>query len=121
LSGQYLYERIESDGLADQPQDLKTQRAPLGVKFFHPSGWGAGVTGTYVKQNGALNDGTEVSSSFWLLDAALTFRLPKRYGFIAVGAANLTDKHFNFFDTDFRNPTLVPGRMAYARISLALP
>ncbi len=38
FSAQYLYERIESDGLADQPQDLKTQRVPLGVKFFHPSG-----------------------------------------------------------------------------------
>ena len=107
--------------MLDKPQDLKTHRAPLGVKFFHPSGFGAGVTGTYVKQNGALNDGTEVSSTFWLLDAALTFRLPNRYGFIAVGGSNLTDKHFNFLDTDLRNPTLRPGRMAFVRISLSLP
>jgi tetratricopeptide (TPR) repeat protein len=121
LSAQYLYERVESDGLSDIPQDLKTHRAPLGAKFFHPSGFGAGVTGTYVKQDGALNDGTDVSSKFWILDAALTYRLPKRYGIIAVGASNLTDKHFNFFDTDYRNPTLQPGRMAFARISLALP
>ncbi len=121
LSAQYLYERIESEGFSDLPQDLKTQRAPLGVKFFHPSGFGAGVTGTYIKQNGALNDGTEVTSSFWLVDAALTYRLPKRYGFIAVGASNLTDKRFNYFDTDPRNPAIQPGRMAYVRVSLALP
>ena len=79
------------------------------------------MTGTYVNQNGALADGTDVSSRFWVLDAALTYRLPNRFGFIAVGASNLTDKRFNFFDTDYRNPTLQPGRMAFARVSLALP
>jgi len=121
LSAQYLYERLESDGLSDLPRDLKTQRLPLGVKFFHPSGFGAGVTGTYFSQHGALNDGTDVSSRFWIVDAALTYRLPKRYGFIAVGAANLTDRHFNFFDTDYRNPTIQPGRMAYVKVSIALP
>jgi hypothetical protein len=50
-----------------------------------------------------------------------TYRLPKRYGIIAVGGSNLTDKKFNFFDTDVRNPTLQPTRMLFARISLALP
>ncbi len=66
-------------------------------------------------------DGTTGSSSFWVLDAALTYRLPNRYGFISVGGTNLTDKHFNFYDTDVRNPTLQPSRMVFARITLALP
>jgi outer membrane receptor protein involved in Fe transport len=121
LSAQYLYERVESEGLSDVPQDLKTHRVPLAAEFFHPSGFGAGVTTTYVHQNGALVDGTAVSSSFFVVDAALTYRLPKRYGFIAVGGTNLTDKKFNFFDTDVRNPTLQPTRMVFARFSLALP
>ena len=121
FSTQYFYERIESDGLSDVPIDLKTQRVPLGLKFFHPSGFGAGVTGTYVKQNGELNDGTEVSSKFWVLDLALTYRLPNRNGIIAVGGSNLSDKHFNFLDTDPRNPTLQPSRIVFARISLSLP
>lgn len=121
FSAQYLYERLESEGLTDKPLNLKTHRFPLGVKFFHPSGFGAGVTTTYVKQNGEFIGGVTGESSFWVLDAALTFRLPKRYGFIAVGGTNLTDKKFNFYDTDPRNPTLLPRRMAFARISLSLP
>jgi hypothetical protein len=121
LSAQYLYERLESEGLSDVPQNLKTERVPVAAKFFHPSGFGANVTATYVHQNGALVDGTEVSSSFTVVDAMLTYRLPKRYGFIAVGGTNLTDKKFNFFDTDVRNPTLQPTRMLFARVSVSLP
>jgi hypothetical protein len=93
----------------------------VAAKFFHPSGFGANVTATYVHQNGALVDGTEVSSSFTVVDAMLTYRLPKRYGFIAIGGTNLTDKKFNFFDTDVRNPTLQPTRMLFARVSVSLP
>jgi tetratricopeptide (TPR) repeat protein/predicted porin len=121
FSAQYLYERFESQGLTDVPIDLKTNRVPVGAKFFHPSGFGAAVTATYVHQNGELVDGTSVSSSFTVLDAMLTYRLPKRYGFIAVGGTNLTDKKFNFFDTDPRNPTLQPTRTIFARVSLSLP
>ena len=101
--------------------DFVQSRINLAAKFFHPSGFGANVTATYVHQNGALVDGTEVSSSFTVVDAMLTYRLPKRYGFIAIGGANLADKKFNFFDTDVRNPTLRPTRMLFARVSLALP
>ena len=121
LGAQYLYERVKSEGLTDVPIDLKTNRFPLAAKFFHPSGFGADVTATYVHQNGTLVDGTDVSSSFTVVDAMLTYRLPKRYGFIAVGGANLTDRKFNFFDTDVRNPTLQPTRMLFARVSLVLP
>ena len=121
LSGQWLYERVKSEGLTDVPIDLKTNRFPFAARFFHPSGFGANVVATYVHQNGTLVDGTDVSSSFTVLDAMVTYRLPKRYGIIAVGGTNLTDKKFNFFDTDVRNPTLQPTRMLFARISLALP
>ncbi len=93
----------------------------MGAKFFHPSGFGAGVTTTYVNQDVEFIGGTTGSSTFWVVDAALSYRLPNRYGFIAVGGTNLTDKHFNYYDTDVRNPTLQPSRMLFARITLALP
>ena len=121
FSAQYLYEKVESEGLTNVPLSLKTQRTPLGAKFFHPSGFGAGVTATYVNQDIQFLDGTAGNSTFWVVDAAVTYRLPKRYGFISVGGTNLTDKQFNFYDTDLRNPTLQPQRMAFARITLALP
>ena len=74
--------RTESEGLTDVPLTVKTQRVPLGAKFFHPSGFGAGVTATYVNQDGQFIDGTTGSSAFWIVDAALSYRLPNRYGFI---------------------------------------
>jgi tetratricopeptide (TPR) repeat protein len=121
FSAQYLYERQTSQGLTLLPPLVKTERVPLGVKFFHPSGLGAGVTGTYVNQQIDFIDGTAGSSSFWVLDAALTYRLPKRYGFISVGGTNLTNKHFNFWDIDVRNPLFQPTRMVFARVTIALP
>jgi glutamate-1-semialdehyde aminotransferase len=51
--------------------------------------------------------------------------LPKRYGFITVGAANLFDEKFKYFDTDrgaaHRNPRITPDRMVFGKITLALP
>lgn len=121
FSAQYLYQRDESEGLTQLPLNVKTQRVPLGAKFFHPSGFGAAVTATYVNQDITFIDTTTGESKFWVLDAALTYRLPKRYGFISVGATNLTDKHFNYFDLDVRNPPFQPTRMVFARVTLALP
>jgi hypothetical protein len=61
------------------------------------------------------------SDDFWTVDAAISYRLPKRYGFISVGATNLFDEKFNFFDVDFDNPTIQPTRTVFARVTLAFP
>ncbi len=58
---------------------------------------------------------------FWTVDAAINYRLPKRFGFITVGATNLLDKKFKFFNTDIKNPFIQPDRMVFGRITLALP
>jgi hypothetical protein len=61
------------------------------------------------------------SEQFWTVDAALSYRLPRRMGFVAVGATNLTDKEFRYYDIDENNPTIQPKRMAFVRLTLALP
>jgi hypothetical protein len=61
------------------------------------------------------------SDQFWLLDAAINYRLPKRYGFVTVGATNLLDKKFKYFETDINNPRIQPTRTAFFRVTLALP
>jgi len=61
------------------------------------------------------------SHNFWTVDAALNYRLPKRYGFITVGATNLFDQKFNFFDRDIRNPSIQPDRVFFGKVTLALP
>jgi hypothetical protein len=122
---EYMFERYETDGLMDQPLELDTHRLPIGIAFFHPSGFGASMRATYFNQEGTflLNDFSVQpgQDEFWVVDAAISYRLPKRYGFISVGATNLFDTNFNYFDRDVRNPSIQPVRTVFARLTLALP
>jgi hypothetical protein len=105
-------------------KEVDTHRVPLGFAFFHPSGLSASLGATYWNQDGTFTGvlGTDFrpgSDDFWTVDAAIGYRLPKRYGFITVGARNLFDQEFKFFDTDLRNPIIQPDRTVFARITLS--
>jgi outer membrane receptor protein involved in Fe transport len=106
---------------------VETYYVPLGINFFHPSGLSASLTGTYIHQDGhfepaeAVRTFQEGQDSFWLLDTAIRYRFPKRYGFFTLGVANLTDKKFKYFDTDDKNPRIQPDRFFFANITLAIP
>ncbi|MGH7766249.1 MAG: FecR domain-containing protein [Candidatus Binatia bacterium] len=131
LTSGYEWERLVRDDLfADGAKRVETHRLPLGINFFHPSGLSASVKATYFDQRGSFERiaGTTFHSGndhFWVVDAALNYRLPKRYGFITVGATNLFDRKFKYFDTDRGtvnlNPRVMPDRVVYGRITLALP
>jgi outer membrane receptor protein involved in Fe transport len=54
-------------------------------------------------------------SEFFVLDAVVGYRLPKRFGIISVEARNLFDRSFYFQDTDPDNPNLVPCRYIMGR------
>ena len=123
---EYIFEQLERDPnfTGGAARDLDSHRVPLGVRFFHPSGFGAAFTATYWKQKGEFGDVNTFqadSEKFWLADAALAYRLPRRNGFISVGASNLFDKEFRFLDIDEANPTIQPKRMVFLRLTLALP
>jgi len=72
-----------------------------------------------MRRGGGLFESDE--DKFWVFDAAISYRLPKRYGFITVGATNLFDEEFNYQETDIRNPIVQPDRFIYGRVTLALP
>jgi hypothetical protein len=125
LTAEYMFERFTSEALTDHPKKLNTHRVPLGISFFHPSGFSAAMKATYFNQAGrfvlvdqSLRSGGD---DFWTVDAAINYRLPNRYGFITVGATNLFDKKFKFFDRDLRNPSIQPDRLFFTKITLALP
>ncbi len=124
---EYQYEQIKRDALlTDGVQHLETHRVPLGINFFHPTGLGAGLKLTYFNQAGQFESiKTGMLSAghddFWVVDAMLNYRLPKRYGFFSIGATNLFNQNFSYFDIDFNNPSIAPTRMAYARLTLAFP
>ena len=106
---------------------MTTHRVPLGLGFFHDSGFGASLTTTYWNQHGKfqrlLTTGVEESGrdDFFTVDAAINYRLPRRYGFVTLGVTNLFDKEFRFFNTDADNPFIQPTRMVFGRVTIALP
>ena len=124
LRGEYVFERFERDEIG--PEELDTHRFPLGIRYFDPSGLGGFVTATYWNQDGLFApflgaDPRSGKDQFWLLDAGVSYRLPNRYGFVSVGATNLTDEDFRFYEVDFNNVTIQPTRTLIFRITLALP
>ena len=127
LRAEYIFERFKNaPEKFDRFKDLDTHRVPLGINLFHPSGLSAFLTATYWNQDGEfvriLGRGVQSGSDdFWTVDAAINYRLPKRYGFITVGATNLFDKEFKFFDTAPGNQSIQPTRTFFARVTLALP
>ena len=128
LSAEYMWERLDRDAqFALGAKTVETHAVPLGVSLFHPSGFSASFRGTWVNQQGNFSRGAAAdtfqagSSDFWVFDAALSYRLPKRNGFISVGATNLFDRNFQMFDSDLKNSRMQPERMAYWRVTFALP
>jgi tetratricopeptide (TPR) repeat protein len=128
LRAEYLYERLERE----QPfiagvEDSETHRVPLGINLFHSSGLSASLTATYFNQKGeyggywATNPIQHGSDDFLIVDMAIKYRLPKRYGFITAGATNLFNEDFNYFDSDLNNASIQPDRAVFAKVTLALP
>jgi Tfp pilus assembly protein PilF len=127
LSGEYQYEEFERDeAFVAGIKEVKTHRFPLGVNFFHPSGLGAVLKATYYDHEGVFERQNVPgifepgADDFWLIDASIGYRLPKRYGFISVGAKNLFDESFNYADTDPVNPAIQPERLFFVRLTLSI-
>ena len=127
LRAEYLYEKFDRDRqFTLGVKKVKTHSFPLGVDFFHPSGLTAGFKTTYYHQEGTFQrfpsgvffDGED---DFWLVDAAIGYRLPKRYGFITVGVNNLFDEEFKYFETDVNNSRIQPDRFVFFRVTFAIP
>jgi tetratricopeptide (TPR) repeat protein/opacity protein-like surface antigen len=130
-SAEYQYERFSRDSeftgetLATR---IRTNKLPLSINYFHPKGYIAGLTTTYIDQEGDFASGPGVApgaatqsegDNFWIVDTALGYRLPKRRGLVSVGVSNLFDESFNYVDTDAFNPRIYPERLVYGRITLA--
>jgi Flp pilus assembly protein TadD len=129
MRAEYQYEELDRDPeFAYNMKEVKTHRVPLAINIFHPSGLSFGMKATYVNQEGefelqraAVGDFTPGEDDFFLVDAHINYRLPKRYGFITIAAMNLLDEEFEYADTDVQNPSIQPGRTIYGKITLAFP
>ena len=127
LSADYLYEKFDREG--DLATEVKTQRVPMAIRFFHPSGAMAMLKGTYFDQEGKfyligydpdLDTPESGEDRFWIFDASVGYRFPKRYGIATVEVRNLFDRQFQYQDTDPFNPVVWPERSVLFKITLAL-
>lgn len=128
FSAEYLYEDFNRDEqFADGLKEVTTHSVPLGINFFHPSGLSVLLKGTYIDQNGSFERASNAGifedgkDDFWVADAAITYRLPKRHGFFTVGVTNLFNEKFEYFDTDSDNPRITPSRSCFFKLTLAIP
>ncbi len=123
--------------ISGQPSILGTYQVdtisvPLTVRYFNSSGLFSEIGMTYVHQDvektGLLSTSSAEpvggSENFVLLDAAIGYRLPKRWGLLSLEARNLLDKKFHFEDLSERltpetgNPLFIPERLVLARFAL---
>lgn len=126
LSADYLYEAFErNSGELDSPlfNKVDTHRLPIGVSFFHSAGFILRFKTTYVYQDGQFSyPGIGIvpgNDRFWVTDAGIGYRLPKRFGMISLEVKNLFDREFNFQDTDPENPGWVSNRLFMAKFTLS--
>jgi tetratricopeptide (TPR) repeat protein len=130
LRAEYQYEKFERELGFAGPEEfthLRTHRLVLGAGYFHPAGFRTSIQGTYLDQEGEFTSPTDPlnpdaavpgQDSFWVLDASLGYRLPKRLGLVSLSAKNLLDQSFSFQDTDPANPDIIPERLIVLTLNL---
>jgi tetratricopeptide (TPR) repeat protein len=128
LSSKYQYEVFDRDsgGGVQQIRKVETHRFPMGVGLFFPIGFSGKIKATYLSQDGEFFDPSnpdfivDGDDQFWVVDMELSYRFPKRYGLISVGAKNIFDQEFKFQDTDPDSPIVQPDQFFYAKVTLSL-
>jgi tetratricopeptide (TPR) repeat protein len=103
---------------------LKLTEVPLAVRFFLPSGLWMGASVTAVKESGEFTGpgGVDVAGSddFWVVDAIVAYRLPRRMGTISLQGNNLLNEKFQFQEIEQSvAPRYIPESQVLLRISLS--
>jgi tetratricopeptide (TPR) repeat protein len=106
--------------------ELDTHRFPIGVRFFLPAGFFAGVKATYVAQEGKFGSRPTATKpllsgedAFWVFDADMGYRLPRRLGIISVDGKNIFNNGFKFQDTDPSRPSIFPDQQILVKLTLS--
>ena len=128
MSAEYQYERLDrGKDFAFGTAYASTHRFPLGISFYHPTGLSLLLKAAYFDQKGIFQHAYYDLSKpffsgedrFWIVDAAVSYRLPRRLGFLTFGAKNLFNRDFRYQDTDTKNPMIQPKRFIYGKATLA--
>ena len=129
LDAEVRFAGFNSEDAPDQdiPSHVKTLTVPITLRYFSPAGWFTAFGPTFVHQQverrdvSTLPDGDD---SFVLVDAAIGYRFPKRYGIVSLEVRNMFDQGFKFQDDNFRTseirePPYFPERTILGRLTVA--
>jgi Flp pilus assembly protein TadD len=124
VAAEYFFETFDRGNPLDEGiKSVQTHRVPLTLSLFHPLGPFARLGAMYVDQHGKFESGTgqleRGHDAFWVVDAAVGYRLPRRLGIVSVEARNLLDQRFRFQETDPVRPLVYPERLILGRATLA--
>jgi TonB dependent receptor len=100
----------------DLPKQVETLSVPIGVTYFDTTGLFAAVGATFVHQDverfGSTTPG-QGNDGFFVVDTAVGYRLPKRYGVVSLGVKNVFDIEFNYQDDSYREFRTEPSTGPY--------
>ena len=110
VSAAFVYDRWNADqGIATEfdnvPELVETNSLPVGVTYYLPNGFSAGIGGTYVDQKVQRSEfatQADGSDSFFVVDASVAYRLPSRLGIVSLQAKNLFGEEFQYQDDSYR-------------------
>ena len=128
VTADYLRERYQRPAaftLNEHFTNLDTTFVPVALRLSSLGNWSANIAAIGVRQQIRyldINDETVGGSSrFVVVDASLAYRLPGRAGIVSAEVRNLFDKQFRYQEIDaFASPRVYPGRLFFARFSIAL-
>jgi len=131
LGLQYAYEERDFDFTQVSNNSLfedyvETQRVRPEVRLFLPMGFFALVRGTYYDQTVDQFDDLSssarftIESDFWIGDFQVGYRLPKRWGTVALNAYNFSDREFVFYRSSLEEE-IVPARTIALTVNFASP
>jgi hypothetical protein len=128
ISVKYQYESVDNAGqvFAEGFTKLRTRKLPLEINFFQGPYFSAGLTASYIRQDGEFPEDLEQpmgptisdGDNFWMFDGSLRFRFPGRRGVFSLQINNLLDETIRFQDTDPENPRIFPERFVSTRFTL---
>ncbi len=107
-----------------EPDQIDTLILPLTLRVFSPSGFFAGVKGSFVDQSiksDSIANSPYDSDDFFTFDASIGYRLPNRRGIIGLEAKNIFDQKFNHEGLGIQSfnaverPRFIPDQMIFFR------
>lgn len=139
MRGEFEYEQFSRKAgnlSVSDPVRIQTLSAPFNIEYFNASGLFARFATTFVAQDlirKEVIDGNVVKGhtkeqnsgfdSFFLLDASIGYRLPRRRGMVNFEVRNLLNEDFfyrtqNFYTSEPVNPRYIPERTIFLRLAL---